>query len=621
MPRIFTPNYYSLSTKVILSLVFFIFLFLMIRFSLIIPKVQEESYNNEIKDITRSLFLIKEQMKMATKSIRMQTTQEIDLIKEKIVSKLKDIKMSNKDFEKKELIKLLNESGINQYCGYQIISKNFTYKKIKGKDLFRKNNSAILNTWLSHEKKELDNNSLKRKRIYLFFNTKLNSNILISLGCHFKVLNKNHVLFEKDLRIHLQKNLSLMENTKSAKTVILWINKSLFNDDSKALYEENEKKARIKYRISKLSNTRILSTGDLTTKEILAARDQNPLEYTVNNKILVSWFLDLSLDKNKDLYTLIYTLDKKDILEKSNSNLFVLLPETLISIIISFILILFIFKRLFKNINTLTKTAIIINQGNKNIRSMVKGKDDVAQLGIVFDSMLDFFENNIKILDLKVEEKTLKLKNSLEEKEILLKEVHHRVKNNLALTITFIELQENNLDDQKTKKALVDIKERIYAIELLHRKIYESKDLNKIPLKEYLKDLVYAILAAYNQKNSLSIDFDIENIELNIQEAMPYGLIINELLTNAIKYAFKNNDKAKLEIKVSKIKNKITMIVKDNGKGFENGFPKNSKTLGLKLINTIIRFQLSGTLEYVYDEGAKFIITGIVKEINKENSF
>lgn len=229
--------------------------------------------------------------------------------------------------------------------------------------------------------------------------------------------------------------------------------------------------------------------------------------------------------------------------------------------------------------------------------------------------MLDFFENSIKTLDIKVKEKTKKISESLQEKDILLKEIHHRVKNNLALTIGLIELQEEELKDIKTKKALVDIKERIFTMELLHRKLYESKNISFISLKNYVEDLVSVISRSYcNNFDSVDINLEVEDINLNIEKAMPYAIVLNELITNSFKYAFKDNKNPKLNIKISKNETTLTMIVKDNGKGLKDNFEKISdETLGLKLINTIVKFQLFGEIKYFYEDGAKFFITSTLE--------
>lgn len=224
--------------------------------------------------------------------------------------------------------------------------------------------------------------------------------------------------------------------------------------------------------------------------------------------------------------------------------------------------------------------------------------------------MLNSFENNIKNLDFKVEEKTKKLQVSLEEKDILLKEIHHRVKNNLALTISLIKLQQEEIKEEKAKKTLIDIQERIYTMELLHRKLYESTNLNKIDFKEYVINLCNNISLSHTYENSVQKEININNIFLNIEKAMPCGLIINEIITNAFKYAFNNNKNPQLTITMEKENSKFILKIKDNGKGINKNIDiYNSNTLGLKLINSISTLQLKGKFEYIYQDGAIFKIT------------
>ena len=346
MPKIFIPSGYSLSTKVVLSLLVFIFFFLTFKYALVIPKVKEDAFDNEVKNIATSLVFVKEQMEMATKAIRAQTFQESDFIKEKIVSHVKDLKFQSQNLENDALIEALNKNYFSKFCGYKLTSKDFTHKKVKGKDLFKKNNPNILDTWQSFVKKN-NVNIVQKKSIYLIFNTKLDLNRLLTLECHIRTFNPSHEAFEESLRTHIQKNLSLLESTINSKTAILWINPELKDDSTKPLFIENEKLRQKRYRLSKLSNTNILLTGNLSAKEILDARDKKPLEYKVNGKDVLSWIVNLSNENSTNFYTLIYTVNKKDILKRSNSKLFVLLPETLIALMVSIFLLLLILKYLF----------------------------------------------------------------------------------------------------------------------------------------------------------------------------------------------------------------------------------------------------------------------------------
>lgn len=221
----------------------------------------------------------------------------------------------------------------------------------------------------------------------------------------------------------------------------------------------------------------------------------------------------------------------------------------------------------------------------------------------------------MKVLDTKVAQKTKQLEKSLVEKEILLKEIHHRVKNNLALTISLLELQEEEITDDGTKKVLVDIQERIYTMELLHRKLYESTDLNQISFQNYVQDLTEAIANSYDHENNVIMNIKMQEIYMSIETAMSYGLLLNELITNAFKYAFKNNTNPIFEITVTQNDKDIILIVKDNGEGLQKDFDEIcNDTLGLKLINMIVRYQLFGTISYLYEKGAKFTITAPSKK-------
>jgi len=183
------------------------------------------------------------------------------------------------------------------------------------------------------------------------------------------------------------------------------------------------------------------------------------------------------------------------------------------------------------------------------------------------------------------------------------------VKNNLALTISLLELQEEEIEDDKTKKVLVDIQERIYTMELLHRKLYESTDLNHISFKNYVHDLTDSISKSYDRKNKVFMDIKMQEIHLSIERAMSYGLLLNELITNAFKYAFKDNENPIFEITITQNEEDIILVVKDNGKGLQKDFNEIcNDTLGLKLINMIVHYQLFGTIRYEYEKGAKFII-------------
>lgn len=172
-----------------------------------------------------------------------------------------------------------------------------------------------------------------------------------------------------------------------------------------------------------------------------------------------------------------------------------------------------------------------------------------------------------------------------------------------------IELQQEEVKDEKTKKVLIDIQERVFTMELLHRKLYESSNIDKIFLDEYIYDLVQIISNSYDINKKVESILKIEKIELNITKAMPCGLIINELVTNSYKYAFKTLKQPKLEVNIYRKNSELIIIIKDNGKGLKKDFYDiYNDTLGLKLVSSIVKYQLFGTIDYKYENGAKFII-------------
>ena len=616
--KILSLKNYSFTTKIILTFFIFVIIFMSIRFILIVPKVEQESLNDEIENIHKFLLITKEQIKIMSDVLENSSNFEKKLIKEEIENEIKKLDLKSKDLSLNEIINLIKDNTIINYCSYNIQSNEFFYEKLnknradEEENFFDKNNNKIFKSWIEYKLKNKSKKFIPMD--YQFYNYKIDSlNLLLSVQCSENDFNPNLGRLKGKIKEKINSNLLIDSTLKKTKFALFWINPEIDINSNKIFFEENIDKRKDIYNLG-VSNVKNLPTSSLTIKEIFEIKDKKPIEYILNNETVISWIIDLSSKEDNYLF-LIYTVNKKELEDKNKTKILFLLPE-IIAISISFILMLFLFRRMLKNIDTITKTAVSVNKGEKNIRSNVKGEDDIGILGQSFDSMLDFFENSIKTLDKKVEEKTKEISKSLEEKEILLKEIHHRVKNNLALTISLLELQEEEIEDEKTKKVLIDIIERIHTMELLHRKLYESPNLNKISLKSYVIDLIEAIAKTYDKQKKVNISFEIENIDLDIETTMPYGLILNELVTNAFKYAFKNQKNPQLQITISKQEDeKILLIVKDSGKGLLGDFSRiANETLGLRLINMIVKYQLMGNITYEYENGAKFIIIGKIKE-------
>jgi two-component sensor histidine kinase len=210
------------------------------------------------------------------------------------------------------------------------------------------------------------------------------------------------------------------------------------------------------------------------------------------------------------------------------------------------------------------------------------------------------------INDLKISEN--KHLQDIKDKEVLLAEVYHRVKNNLSVVSSLINLQMNTIDHEYTKSALMDCKNRVNSMAMIHQKFYEGKNYYKIDFKSYIEALVSEIKFAYNIKNKkVSVDSFIDpdlNFDLNV--AIPCGIILNELISNSFKHAFNNQDSGKIEIFIEREKNLFLMRVLDNGKGFHyKDKIESSNSLGLILIQSLSE-QLDGTFQYFGNKGTDF---------------
>lgn len=205
----------------------------------------------------------------------------------------------------------------------------------------------------------------------------------------------------------------------------------------------------------------------------------------------------------------------------------------------------------------------------------------------------------------KIEEQ---LRKSLVEKELLLREIHHRVKNNLQLISTLLNLQSKYINNQQILDFFKESQDRIKTISLIHEILYQSNDLSCIYFKKFVQKIISYIVSTYGiNKENLSIKLDIDEINLNIDVSIPLGLIINELFTNSIKHAFKNRTNNMVKVSLKKENNTYQLLVSDNGKGFEFNDISVIKTLGLKLVY-ILTQQLKGNLTIENDNGAKFLI-------------
>ncbi|HQO02359.1 MAG TPA: PAS domain S-box protein [Spirochaetota bacterium] len=197
----------------------------------------------------------------------------------------------------------------------------------------------------------------------------------------------------------------------------------------------------------------------------------------------------------------------------------------------------------------------------------------------------------------------------LQEKELLLKEVHHRIKNNMSTIAALLGLQSDTIRDVEAAEALNDAKGRVLSMMGLYEILYKSNDLRSVPVNEYIANLIHEISLSYPLTNRIAINHHIEQFSLDSKIIFPIGIIVNELLANALKNAFPGDREGTVTVSISKNIARISITVKDNGIGIPEGFTISSSTgFGLKLINALVR-QYNGTIDVIREHGTEFAIT------------
>jgi PAS domain S-box-containing protein len=199
------------------------------------------------------------------------------------------------------------------------------------------------------------------------------------------------------------------------------------------------------------------------------------------------------------------------------------------------------------------------------------------------------------------------IQKSLKEKEVLLREIHHRVKNNMQIISSLLNLQVNYEEEEKVQQVLKESQGRIKSMAIVHEKLYQSTSLSEINFGSYLQQLIKDIYFSYGISTEKIIPVLVaEDININLDTAIPLGLIVNELITNSIKYAFKGRDNGTLEITFQEIDDGLILKVSDDGVGLGPDVDiDSSKTLGLKLVKNLA-MQLDADLEIGRDKGTSF---------------
>jgi len=217
----------------------------------------------------------------------------------------------------------------------------------------------------------------------------------------------------------------------------------------------------------------------------------------------------------------------------------------------------------------------------------------------------------LEIQQHKIELSNNKLRTLLEEKEWLLKEIHHRVKNNLHTVMSLLESQSAYLENDALE-AVRNSQHRIFAMSLIHQKLYQTDDVKTINMAQYIPELINYLSDSFDTRSNIQFILNIENIEFGVSEAVPLGLIINEAITNSLKYAFKNVPVGQISISLQETGPEIyELTMQDNGIGLPDDFElKNVKSLGIKLIKGLTG-QLEADLRIENNKGTKITISSL----------
>lgn len=228
-------------------------------------------------------------------------------------------------------------------------------------------------------------------------------------------------------------------------------------------------------------------------------------------------------------------------------------------------------------------------------------------------TVINIFDSQNRKLSLSVQQlqhQQSKVSHSLKEKEIMLSEIHHRVKNNLAVVGSLLNLQMSGAKSEEARQLLNESKNRVHSIALVHEKLYRKKDFSKIDFENYIEELCLDLVKTSSTKNKVALKLELIPCQLPISLAVPLGLIVNEIVTNSFKHGFNESDKEpyisiKLQFKQADV---LELSIRDNGKGFDfEGKKGESDTLGLTLITSLIE-QIDAQYTFVSKDGAGFVL-------------
>lgn len=261
-----------------------------------------------------------------------------------------------------------------------------------------------------------------------------------------------------------------------------------------------------------------------------------------------------------------------------------------------------IFSKIIENKeNQIFETELIDKHGdircvNVNV-TVIEMEDDIIYVLVIASDITE------------IKQFETKLKGSIREKEVLLKEIHHRVKNNMQIISSLMNIQTRYLDDKESINVLKESQNRVKSMSMIHEKLYRSKKFDKVYFAEYIENLVWDLFYSYSiEKGKIEPVLEIEDVKLNIETSVPLGLIITELVSNCLKYAFPDSMRGTLYVSLKDLGENYELIIKDDGIGFPDTIDfKNTDSLGLQLVNSLTD-QIDGEIELDNGNGTEFKI-------------
>ena len=315
----------------------------------------------------------------------------------------------------------------------------------------------------------------------------------------------------------------------------------------------------------------------------------------------------------KDIYgkpILVLRADMpRDIYQQGKATISYLIFSLLaISLVFGVATMLLLEKEVVSPLADLSKTVSSISESaDLSARVSARGRNELSSLADEINGMLESLEQS------QVEHKRMEeqIKASLKEKEVLLREIHHRVKNNMQVISSLLRLQSEYIKDKKYIEMLKESQNRIRSMAFIHEKLYQSKDLANIDFNRYIKSLTDDLFRSYGvSTDKIALKMDIESVSLGVDAAIPCGLIINELVSNSLKHAFPGGREGEIKIVLRRTDGKeIELLVSDDGVGIPEDLDfRNTESLGLQLVTGLSEDQLQGKIELNRAKGTEFRI-------------